>query len=94
MSCWNTCHRCLKDMEDCECFSSRAKKKVYIEMDRGLIESIIVSKDLKDVDFIVIDYSCEHDYEEAEICNGSKAYVNRGKANGVLKTKQFKFEKC
>jgi hypothetical protein len=72
---------------------SQAKKKVYITMDGGLIHCITVTKDLKDVDFIIIDFDVEgRDDDEVSLCNGEEAYVMKGKADEIAEKGQFKFK--
>lgn len=71
---------------------SRSNKKIYITMDGGLIQCISVTRALKDVDFIIIDFDTEGtDEEDITICNGEEAYVRKGKADEIVKRGQFKF---
>lgn len=72
---------------------SRSKRKVYLTLDGGLIHCITVTKDLEDVDFIIIDFDTEGlEDEEVTLCNGQPAYVRKGKADEIAKKGQFKLE--
>jgi hypothetical protein len=89
MSCWNTCPRCDKDMEECRCFLSRAKNKIFITIENGKIWDIAATKDLQDVDLVIIDYKGDPNIR----CNGELANVTKTKPYSVLKSKEFVLEK-
>lgn len=67
------------------------KRKVFLTMEGGVIHNLEVSPDLKDIEFVIIDFDTEGiESVDLSLINGEEAYIKRGPSDGVAKPSNYK----